>query len=127
MKSLYITLTLALMTTVSFGQSKIVKDSINVYGNCIMCERRIETALEIPGIKLADWDYSTKKLFIAYRSDKITEDEIHQIIAKVGHDTDKAQATDSVYTQLPFCCLYREHDPHSAGDHAKEKKAHPHN
>jgi hypothetical protein len=32
------------------------------------------------------------------------------LIAAVGHDTDKVKAKDEVYADLPFCCLYRDHD-----------------
>jgi len=34
----------------------------------------------------------------------------------VGHDTDKAKAKVDVYTELPFCCLYRDHDHSNVKD-----------
>lgn len=126
MKFLNIFLLVALSSTFSFSQNKVVKDSITVYGNCMQCKMRIEGALDIKGVKMADWNIKTKKLAIAYRSDKISEKEIHKIIASVGHDTDMAQSVDSTYSKLPFCCLFRDHDPHSGEGHKKEKKTHDH-
>jgi hypothetical protein len=75
-----------------------------------MCKKRIETALDTKGIKTASWDTKTKDLVVIYNASKITELEIHQIVASVGHDTDKVKAKDEVYADLPFCCLYRDHD-----------------
>ena len=113
MKFTLITLFTLLLSTAGFSQKKIVEDSIPVSGNCEMCKARIEAALDKPGIKLAEWNQKTQKLFIAYRSDKISEDEIHDVIIGVGHDTDKKKAADTVYAELPFCCLHRDVDPHS--------------
>jgi periplasmic mercuric ion binding protein len=92
------------------AQSKTIKANIKVFGNCGMCKERIETALDKSGVKVATWDTKTKNLAVVYNSKKITELEIHEIIAGVGHDTEKVKATNEVYSQLPFCCLYRDHD-----------------
>jgi periplasmic mercuric ion binding protein len=94
----------------ALAQGKTVTANIKVYGNCGMCKERIETALDHPGIKLAKWDPKTKNLEIVYNSKKINEDKIHALIAEVGHDTDKVKAKNDVYGNLPFCCLYRDHD-----------------
>jgi periplasmic mercuric ion binding protein len=102
-------ITISLFTLTSFAQSKVVNANIKVYGNCMMCKNRIETALDKKGVKLAKWDTKTKNLEVVYNSDKITEQQIHEIIASVGHDTDKVKAKDEVYAALPFCCLYRDH------------------
>ena len=93
-----------------FAQSKIVETNIKVYGNCAMCKARIEKALDYKGIKQAAWDPTSKELKVAYNPGKITELKIHEIVASVGHDTDKVKAKDEVYAALPFCCLYRDHD-----------------
>ena len=106
----------------SFGQEKskkVVTADIKVYGNCGMCKARIETALDTKGVKQAKWDPTTKNLNVVYVPSKITEQQICDIVASVGHDTDKSKAKDEVYAKLPFCCLYRDHD-HSGmqdGDH----------
>lgn len=98
------------LTVAAFAQSKIVTDTIKVYGNCTMCKKRIEAALDQTGIKKAEWSPKTKNLVVVYNSDKISELQIHELVAKVGHDTDKVKAKDEVYATLPFCCLYRDHE-----------------
>lgn len=94
----------------SFGQSNTVTTNIKVYGNCVMCKQRIETALDQAGIKMAKWDTQSKNLEVIYNSKKITEQKVHELVASVGHDTDKVKAKNDVYAKLPFCCLYRDHD-----------------
>jgi len=98
-------------SSVVLGQSKIVTASIKVYGNCKMCKKRIETALDHVGIKKAIWDPQTKNLEVVYNSSKITELEICKLVAAVGHDTDAVKASDEAYALLPYCCLYRDHGP----------------
>lgn len=92
------------------AQRKATRGTIKVFGNCGMCKNRIETALERSGIKFADWNTESKKLEVVYNQKKISEREIHEIIAATGHDTDQVKAKDEVYAKLPFCCLYRDHD-----------------
>jgi hypothetical protein len=84
-----------------------------------MCKERIETALDSKGIKMAQWDAKTKNLEIAYNSSKITEQQIHELVAAAGHDTEKVKAKDEVYAKLPFCCLYRDHDHSGIKDNHK--------
>ena len=117
---------LSLIAFVSFAQNetaskKVVVADIKVYGNCGMCKARIETALDHKGIKQAKWDPKTKNLNVAYAPNKISEQEIHDLIASVGHDTDKAKAKDEVYAKLPFCCLYRDHDHSGIQDDKKDQ------
>ncbi len=102
--------------TAGFSQSKVITSTFKVYGNCGMCKKRIETALDHKGVKLAKWDPKTKQLEVVYNSDKVSEMQIHEIVASVGHDTDKVKAKDDVYAALPFCCLYRDHG-HDGVDH----------
>ena len=110
MKTKLIILIISTLSFATFAQSKVITANIKVYGNCSMCKNRIETALDTKGVKLAKWDTKTKALEVVYNSDKISEQQIHEIIAGVGHDTDKVKAKDEVYAKLPFCCLYRDHD-----------------
>jgi periplasmic mercuric ion binding protein len=98
------------VSSTAFAQGKATKASIKVFGNCGMCKERIETALDKGGVKMASWDAKTKNLEVVYNSKKITELQIHELIAGVGHDTEKVKAKDEVYAELPFCCLYRDHD-----------------
>jgi bacterioferritin-associated ferredoxin len=81
---------------------------IQVSGNCGMCQRRIQNALDVNGIMTASWDRQTKKAEIIYNPRKISEQQIHDLIAGVGHDTEKVKAQKEVYEKLPGCCLYRD-------------------
>lgn len=123
-------MTIAVMASnLTIAQKKIVEDSITVYGNCQQCKERIETSLDLAGVKYSFWNMETKKLFVAYKPAKISEEEIHQAIAGVGHDTDKVKAKDSVYVNLSFCCLYRDgnpHGPHEEESHQGHKKEDDH-
>ena len=100
---------------------KVVTADIKVYGNCGMCKERIETALDTKGVKQAKWDPTTKNLNVVYVPSKITEQQICDLVAKAGHDTDKSKAKDEVYAKLPFCCLYRDHDHSGIEDGKKDK------
>ena len=108
--SIFLFIVALFVSQTSFGQGKAVKSNIKVFGNCGMCKERIETALDQNGVKLASWDSKTKNLEVVYNPKKISETKIHELIAGVGHDTEKVKAKDDVYGKLPFCCLYRDHD-----------------
>lgn len=92
------------------AQSKTTEASIKVFGNCGMCKKRIETALDYPGIKFADWNTRTKNLEVVFNNRKISLEKIRERVASTGHDTDSLKAPDEIYAKLPFCCLYRDHD-----------------
>jgi copper chaperone CopZ len=122
MKTIIITiLSVILFSASSFAQSKakVVTANIKVYGNCGMCKERIETALDYKGIKKAAWNPATKNLQVIFVSSKITEQRICELVAAAGHDTDAVKAKDEVYAELPFCCLYRDHD-HSGMEDGKK-------
>ncbi len=77
-----------------------------VYGNCGMCEKRIEKAAKIEGVVLADWDVDSKILTVTFDPVKVKPSQLHKAVAAVGHDTDKERADDAVYEQLHGCCKY---------------------
>lgn len=84
-----------------------VTDIFMVYGNCGMCEKRIEGSLaSVEGVHSADWDVDTKVLTVKYDDAIISLDKIKEKVAAVGHDTDKFRAKDEVYAALPGCCQY---------------------
>ena len=122
MKKIFV-LVLITISFIGYAQSKTVTAKIKVFGNCSMCKQRIETALDVNGIKSASWDSKTKMLDVVYNKSKISEQKIHEVLASAGHDTEKTKAKDEVYSELPFCCLYRDHD-HS---NVKDEKPHNHN
>ena len=83
------------------------KARFKVYGNCEMCEKRIEkAALSIKGVKLADWVIPSNQINLIYNSNKVDLETIHRTIATKGHDTSEAKAKEEVYNELPFCCQY---------------------
>lgn len=91
---------------------KNIETSFEVSGVCGMCEDRIEKAVDVKGVKMADYDVDSHILSIAYNSDKITEEEIHALLNEVGHDTEKSKATDEQYETVHSCCKYREDADH---------------
>jgi len=78
-----------------------------VYGNCGMCETRIEDATNaLKGVQSADWDVDTKMLKVEFNEVSVELSGIHKAIAGVGHDTDLEKAEDAVYSELHSCCKY---------------------
>lgn len=98
---------LALLSAFAFAGETVKEAEFKVFGNCGQCKTRIEKAMKISEVKLAKWDKKSKMLKVAYLSNSITLDSLQQRIAAVGHDTEKFKAADSVYAELPGCCLYR--------------------
>ena len=80
--------------------------SIKVYGECGSCKHRIENALHVNGIKTANWDVNSGFLTVQYNARLINLNQIQSLVAAVGHDTEKARASDLVYNALPDCCHY---------------------
>lgn len=81
--------------------------TFKVSGNCEMCKSRIESALKKnTGVQSASWDVKTKTVTIVYNPHTISVDQLHQLVADAGHDTDKIKATDAAYKALPGCCKY---------------------
>lgn len=103
-----------------YGQKK-AEISFHVDGVCGMCESRIENALDVPGVIFADWNLETKKMTVVYKTQKIDEQQIHENIARVGHDTEKVKAPDEVYAKIHGCCKYRDGAKCSDGADQEEK------
>ena len=79
-----------------------------VKGNCDMCKDRIETAAKaVDGVQSANWEADKQMLHLNFDPLKTSAEAVQKAIAAVGHDTEKYQAPDSVYNELPECCLYR--------------------
>lgn len=87
------------------------KEKFKVYGNCGMCESRIEKAAEnVDGVESADWNKDTKMILVEFDASKVKVKEIHKAIAKAGHDTEMVKAEDKTYEGLPGCCKYDRKD-----------------
>lgn len=84
----------------------IKSETIEVAGNCEMCQKRIVSAASVKGVKSVTWSPKTQILSIKFDNDIITLDEIEQRIAKAGHDTPNHKADDSTYDGLHGCCQY---------------------
>ncbi len=103
-------------TTMMLAAGETVK--IKVYGNCGMCETRIEKAANsINGVTSAEWDKSTQMLAVTM-GENTDEMAVHKAVAKVGHDTGKVKADKDVYNGLPGCCKY-DRPAHKTGDSEK--------
>lgn len=110
---------LLLITLNSFSQTKSAK--IVVDGVCMMCEERIEKkAIDVKGIKLADWNLDNRVLKVVYNEKNITINEIHEFLGSIGHDTEKRIASDEAYSLLDPCCQYR--DLQVIKDHGLDRK-----
>lgn len=107
------------LTSLSFAQDvKTIKFEAD--GVCGMCKERIETALDIKGVKKATWDVETHLCEVTYQPSKVSEKEIHAAINAVGHDTEKSKAKDEVYNKIHPCCRYRSGEVQKA--HKDEEK-----
>jgi copper chaperone CopZ len=92
MKKIVLLLSIFVSLQLSAQTKKVIDTKIFVNGMCGMCEDRIENALDVKGIKTANWDEDSKMCRIVYREDLISEDKIHQILAEAGHDTKKSES-----------------------------------
>ena len=97
----------ALLCSVQVKAQGSVKCEFTAKGCCPMCEDRIVAALDVPGVRAAEWDQFEEKALVVYKPKKISEERIQQLVADAGHDTDLFTATDEAYNGLEACCLYR--------------------
>ena len=84
-----------------------VSISFGVRGNCGMCKKTIEKAVNsLEGISKANWDVDKKKMDVSFDDSKTNEMAIHNAIAASGYDTEKVSADLDAYNGLPGCCQY---------------------
>jgi len=84
--------------------------SFGVRGNCGMCKKTIEKAVnKVDGVSSANWDVDKKKIDVSFDDTKTDEMAIHNAIAASGYDTEKVSGNEEAYSNLPGCCKY-EHD-----------------
>lgn len=127
MKNLMIILVFALVQMAGIAQSDSAVKSetveFKVFGNCGMCKSRIEKALNVEGVESVNWDKETKMASVVFNSEKISEDKLHQLVAAVGHDTEKVTANDETYNKLHGCCKYErpETKTHDKENHESHK------
>ena len=75
----------------------ISSTSFKVFGACDQCKNRIEAALKIKGVKVANWDVDTKILALEYNAAQISLEKIQNKILSVGHDLFDKKAKDIIY------------------------------
>jgi len=94
-------------SSASFATGTGKTEKLKVYGNCGMCEARIEKAAKsVDGIVSAEWDKKTGLLEVKSRNSNADYQKVHLAVAVAGHDTDKQKATDDAYNKLHSCCKY---------------------
>ena len=99
------------ISSASTAQSKSSKGmeqtvSFKVTGICGECKARIEsTALDVKGVKKAEWDIQTDMLVIV-GSSKMDKQKVANALAKAGHKSELAEADPKGYANLPACCQY---------------------
>lgn len=80
--------------------------TLKVSGVCGDCKNRIEsTALDVKGVKKAEWDIQTDVLVLV-GSSKMDKQKVADALAKAGHKSDLAKADPKGYAALPGCCQY---------------------
>ncbi|SEP66734.1 DUF3347 domain-containing protein [Flavobacterium urocaniciphilum] len=95
-----------LSTTINAQIKNSKTETVKIYGNCGMCETKIEKAGTIKKVAKVDWNQETQMATITYDSKKTNQDEILKRIALAGYDSDKFLAPDDVYENLHGCCQY---------------------
>ena len=106
-------LALCMLSFSAFAQkTKNVTTSFWVAGACGMCEKTIETAVDVKGVVAYEYNLTSHKLEITFNPAKITIDKIHSLINAAGYDTEKSNATDEQYNRVHQCCRYRTLEQH---------------
>jgi len=82
--------------------------TFKVFGVCGDCKERIEAALDRKGIYKALYNFKTQQVTITYKTGMFKEEQFHNMVAMVGHDTELVKADNVVYSNLPECCKYRD-------------------
>jgi len=109
MKTILLTVTMLFIGTLSYGQNKNMKASIEVDGVCMMCKKRIEKAsLKTKGVKSATWNVDTHELKLIFDENKTSLNQIASNVTDVGHDTKSFIASKESYESLDPCCKYRD-------------------
>lgn len=102
-----VAITVLLSFTSCNSQIKNAKtETVKIYGNCGMCEKKIESAGNLKKVADVDWNVDTKMATITYDAKQTNQEAILKRIALSGYDSDKFLAPDNAYSKLPGCCQY---------------------
>ncbi len=106
MKSKLIMLVLFAFMSVNFtiaqkSENAIIKTS----AECGQCKDRIEEKLNYTkGISFAELNYETKELTVKFKTNKISLQQIKEIVSQLGYDADEVKAISEQQNKLPACC-----------------------
>jgi len=89
-------------------EKKVVESKFYVQGVCGMCKKRIEKALDIPGVRFASWDMEKDTVTVIFRQDRVSLDSLKNRVTAVGHRTESLEADPKAYQELPHCCKYAD-------------------
>jgi copper chaperone CopZ len=97
---------LMLASTGSAQSHNKITETVNISGNCGMCESTIEKSGSLKHKSKVDWDRDTKTATMTYNPNKTSKDEILKRIALAGYDNEAYLAPDEAYNNLSGCCQY---------------------
>lgn len=97
-----------------FASAKTKSETLKVWGNCEMCQSRIEKAAKLAGASNATWNVDTHILTVSFDDAKTSLSAIESKIASAGHDTKSKVASKEAYSKLPGCCQYDRKETASA-------------
>ena len=118
MKTTVLSISMLLLTLLTYAQDKNKKMVFDVNGKCAMCKERIETAaLHVKGVKYAVWDIPTHQLSVIMDERKTDAMKIKTALVEVGHDTKELKATEEAYNSVHPCCRYREDNSDDGASH----------
>lgn len=92
----------------AFTGNKKETITFKVSGNCEMCKQRIEQALDVKGVRFAEYSLENQTLTVHFNPKQIQAAQLHTLVQSAGHDTEAGKAPDSAYAQIPGCCKYRD-------------------
>ena len=88
--------------------NKIKIVNMKVAGVCSMCQKRIEKAAFIKGVKSVHWNKDNQVLIVIFNTMKTSADQISSSVATSGHNTEYHEADQQAYERLPDCCRYKD-------------------
>jgi copper chaperone CopZ len=107
MKSLILTMALAIITNVSYSQIKNAKTvNVKINGNCGMCKTKIEKTGSQANVSKTIWNMNNRLAKITFDSKKTNLAAILKNIALAGYDNQEYTAPTASYDGLHDCCKY---------------------
>jgi copper chaperone CopZ len=105
--------TLLTSIDVAYAQDKkVITTKFWVAGICGLCEETIEKTMDTKGVISADYDLQSNMLTVTYKTNKMSEDKLHQLLNEAGYDTEKSTCSEEQYSRVHGCCKYREQEKH---------------